>query len=89
MREDKRIWEIVQLGIIAAMFIAAAVRWGSVPDRIPTHWNAAGQVDGYGGKFSGLLLMPIITAGLYLLLKYIPRIDPARRNYESFAGTYC
>lgn len=88
MREDRKIWEVLQLGIIAAMFIAAAVRWGSVPDRIPTHWNAAGQVDGYGGKFSGLLLMPIITAGLYLLLKYIPRIDPARRNYESFAGTY-
>jgi uncharacterized membrane protein len=88
MREDNRTWEIVQLGIIAAMFIAAGVRWGSVPDRIPVHWNSAGQVDGYGGKFTGLLLMPIITAGLYLLLKYIPRIDPARRNYESFAGTY-
>jgi uncharacterized membrane protein len=88
MVEHKRAWEIFQVGVIAAMFIVAAVRWGSVPDRIPVHWNAAGQVDGYGGRFMGLLLLPIITAGLYPLLKYIPRIDPAGRNYESFAGTY-
>lgn len=88
MVEHKRAWEIFQLALIAAMFVVAAVRWGSVPDQIPVHWNAAGEVDGYGGKFVGLLLLPIITAALYPLLRYIPRIDPARRNYESFAGTY-
>jgi len=88
MVRHKRAWEILQLGAIGAMFIAAAVRWGSAPDRIPIHWNAAGEVDGYGGKFVGLLLLPLIAVGLYLLLKYIPRIDPASQNYETFAGTY-
>jgi immunity protein, SdpI family len=86
--EHKRAWETVQIGLIVAMFVVAAVRWGSVPDQIPVHWNAAGDVDGYAGRFVGLLLLPIITAGLYFLLKFIPRIDPANRNYESFAGTY-
>lgn len=88
MPTQNRTWEIVQIGIIVAMSVAAAVRWGSVPDRIPIHWNAAGEVDGYGGKFSGLLLLPIVAIGLYLLLKYIPLIDPAKRNYETFASTY-
>lgn len=88
MREQKRGWEIFQLAVIAAMFVLAALRWGSVPDQVPIHWNAAGQVDGYGSKFTGLLLIPIMSVGLYLLLKYIPRIDPARRNYETFAQTY-
>lgn len=88
MTEHKREWEIVQLVILAAMFVVAAVAWGSAPDKIPIHWNAAGQVDGYGGKFMGLLLTPLMTLGIYLLLKYIPRIDPARRNYETFASTY-
>ncbi|MGA7227194.1 MAG: DUF1648 domain-containing protein [Acidimicrobiia bacterium] len=88
MTKHKRAWEVVQLAIIAGMFILAAVRWGSVPDQIPVHWNAAGEVDGYGGKFVGLLLVPIMTAVLYPLLKYLPRIDPASRNYETFAGTY-
>jgi uncharacterized membrane protein len=83
-----RFWEWFQVGMIAAMVAVAAVRWSSVPERIPVHWNAAGQVDGYGGRFEGLLLMPLIAIGLYLLLRYIPRIDPARRNYASFADTY-
>ncbi len=81
-------WEAVQVGLIGAMFAVAAIRWGSVPDRIPVHWNAAGRVDGYGGRFEGLLLMPLIALALYLLLLLIPRIDPARRNYAAFAGTY-
>jgi uncharacterized membrane protein len=81
-------WEWFQLALIGAMFATAAIRWGSVPDRIPIHWNAAGEVDGYGGRFAGLLLEPLMTLGMYLLIKYIPRIDPARKNYASFAGTY-
>lgn len=88
MLEHARKWEAFQLAVIASMFVVAAVRWGSVPDRIPIHWNAAGEVDGYGGKFVGLLLLPILSLGLYWVLKYIPRIDPARRNYEGFAGSY-
>lgn len=88
MDETWKGWEWLQWGVIGAMFITAAVRWGSVPDQIPIHWNAAGEVDGYGGRFSGLLLLPLIALGLYLLLRYIPRIDPARANYENFARTY-
>jgi len=81
-------WEYVQLGVIAAMFVWAAVKWPTLPDRIPVHWNAAGVVDGYAGKFVGLLLPPVVTLAVYLVLRYLPRIDPARPNYSSFAGTY-
>ncbi len=85
---SRRLWEGVQIGLLVAMFVAAAIRWPSAPDRIPTHWNAAGQVDGYGGKVMGLLLMPLVALAVYLLLLAVPRIDPARRNYSAFAGTY-
>ncbi|NOX29630.1 MAG: DUF1648 domain-containing protein [Actinobacteria bacterium] len=81
-------WEYVQLGVIAAMFVWAAVKWPTLPDRIPVHWNAAGVVDGYAGKFVGLLLPPVVTLAVYLALRCLPRIDPARPNYSSFAGTY-
>jgi uncharacterized membrane protein len=82
------IWEWLQLAVITAMFATAAIRWQSLPERLPVHWNASGQVDGYGGKFEGLLLLPLIAVGVYLLLRYLPRIDPARANYAGFAGTY-
>ena len=80
--------ELSQWVIIAAMFVAAILIWPSVPSRIPVHWNAAGKVDGYGGKAEGLLLLPAIALGIYLLLLFIPRIDPGRANYVQFSGPY-
>ncbi len=80
--------ELPQWLVLAAMFIAAGAFWPSTPARVPVHWNAAGQVDGYGGRFEGLLLMPLITLGLYVLLLFLPRIDPGRANYAQFSSVY-
>lgn len=80
--------EFVQLIIIAAMFLAGALSWRYVPERLPVHWNLQGEVDRYGGKFEGLLLLPIITFGLYLLLLLVPLVDPGRQNYGNFHKAY-
>lgn len=88
MMANRKLWEGLQLGMIAGMFIAAVIRWSSVPDRIPVHWGPSGDVDRYGGRFEGLLLIPIIALAIYLLLLFIPRLDPAKANYENFRGPY-
>lgn len=88
MLTNRKVMEGLQLSIIVGMFITAAIRWSSVPDRIPIHWNASGDVDGYGGRFVGLLLVPILALGVYALLALIPRLDPAKANYQSFKGPY-
>ncbi len=80
--------ELPQWLVLAAMFIAAGVLWPSTPARVPVHWNAAGEVDGYGGRLEGLLLMPLITLGIYVLLLFLPRIDPGRANYAQFSRVY-
>ena len=80
--------ELVQLAIMAGMFAVAAWAWPQVPDRLPVHWNLQGEVDRYGGKFEGLLLLPFVTLGLYLLLLFVPLIDPGRLNYQNFRKAY-
>lgn len=87
MRGSWRV-EIPQLALIAAMFALAAVLWSSMPERMPVHWGFTGEPDRYGGRFEGLLVMPLLAAGLYLLLLFLPRIDPRRPGYESFRGPY-
>lgn len=49
--------------------IAGIVLWDKFPDRVPIHWNAAGEVDGYGSRLflvAGLssifIVMHLITA---------------------------
>jgi uncharacterized membrane protein len=80
--------ELPQLVLAASMLVTALVVWPSAPDRIPIHWNLEGEVDAYGGKFMGLLFLPLLSVGLYLLFLFLPRIDPGRANYSGFAGTY-
>lgn len=73
---------------LCGIWLLAAWAWQRVPERMPVHWNAAGEVDGYGGKFVGLLLLPLTAAGLYLLLLVLPKLDPGKLNYEGFAKVY-
>ena len=87
MKIDWR-YELPQLAVLAAMFVAAAVCWPLVPERLPVHWNLAGEVDRYGGKFEGLLVVPLISLGLYGLFLVLPMIDPGRANYAGFWRTY-
>ncbi len=87
MKIDRRT-EVPQWILIAAMLLIATIVWPSAPDRIPVHWNAYGAADRFGGKFEGLLLMPLLSIGIYLLLLLLPRIDPRRANYAQFAGAY-
>lgn len=74
--------------LLALMTTMAIWGWIALPDKLPVHWNMAGQVDRYGSKFEGVLLMPLLALGLYVLFLVLPRLDPGRANYSQFAGVY-
>lgn len=70
--------------IMLAPMVFLLIKWNEIPEQIPMHWNIEGEVDGYGPKY----LTPLFNIGLYLLLLIAPKIDPRKRNYDLFAGTY-
>lgn len=79
---------ILQPLLVLCAFAVSIVTWPRIPDRAPVHWNVAGEVDRYGGRAEVLLLMPAMMIGLWLLLRFLPRIDPRRENYAKMTGTY-
>lgn len=74
--------------ILIAMVIIGALSYPFLPAQVPNHWNLAGEVDGYVNRFWGVALLPLIAAGMWLLLPILPAIDPRRKNYPEFAGTF-
>ncbi len=80
--------ELPLILLVAAMFAAALLVWPVAPAQIPVHWNAAGEVDRFGGRFEGLLGLPILALAVYLGMRYLPRIDPGRANYARFQVPY-
>jgi uncharacterized membrane protein len=80
--------EWLPLAAILVTFVVAAIVYPRVPDPMPTHWNAAGVPDGFGSRFVGVMLVPLMSVGLYLLFLVLPRIDPRQANYARFSDTY-
>ena len=75
------------IGLIITFILTIAI-YPAAPDRVVSHWNAAGQADGYMSKLWGLFLIPLIMTGLVALLAILPRIDPHKMNYEKFRDYY-
>lgn len=80
--------ELPQLAIVAALFAWSAFLWPIAPDSLPVHFDLSGNVDRMGSKLEGLFAIPTVAVALYLVLRFLPRLDPARENYTSFAGVY-
>jgi len=64
------------LNILVAIspFLYLALIWQGLPDIIPTHWNAAGEIDDYGSKYMLVLLgfmLPVLTYMIFTLVPYL------------------
>lgn len=59
-----------------------------MPEKMASHWDAEGKVNGYMGKTSALLLIPCLLVFLALLLLILPAIDPLKQNIAKFQKYY-
>lgn len=86
MKPRLRKSEFASFAIVVISFAIAVYFYSSplMPELVPSHWNAIGQVDGYLDKFWGLFLMPIISIVLFAFLLAVPRIEPLRENLAKF-----
>ena len=60
-------------------FVLIAAFWAEIPDTIPIHFNGSGEPDRFGDKVPFIFLMPGISLFTFLLLYFIPHIDPKKR----------
>ena len=58
------------------------------PSRVASHWNFAGQVDGYAGRVEGAFALPMLLLAMYLLFLVLPVVDPKRERYVEFDNYY-
>ncbi len=80
--------EIVPLVVMAAAIVASFYFYARFPERVPIHWNAAGEPNGWGSRATGAFLFPAIILGMYLLFWAIPYVDPKKDRYLQFRKVY-
>jgi len=62
--------------LLIGLVIYLIIRWSSIPDQIPGHFNASGEVTRWDSK-STLIVMPIIAGVLYIgmtILEQFPQV---------------
>ncbi len=82
----RRDWPAVAL--VVAALVAGCFIYPYLPEQVPAHWNLQGQVDRYASRFWGAFGIPLLSAGIYLMMLLLPVLDPRHGNYAKFAGTY-
>jgi uncharacterized membrane protein len=80
--------QILIIGLILVSFLVGANLYTYIPEKMASHWDANGSVDGYMPKLSGLFLLPVMMAILFLAFMTIPKIDPLKANIEKFRGHF-
>jgi uncharacterized membrane protein len=80
--------EIIILAIILLSFIIGISIYPYMPEKLASHWNSQGMVDGFMSRFWAIFIMPIISIIVFLLFVLIPRIDPLKANIEKFRKYY-
>ena len=60
-------------------FVVLPLIWELMPSQIPVQWNFQGEVSSYGDKFYALLMLPVGNILIYLIMLYLPVIDPKKR----------
>ena len=65
--KNKLIW--LECFFVLPPFVLLMIYWRQIPERVPIHWNLAGQIDRWGPKEFGILLPPLISLGLVALLR--------------------
>jgi uncharacterized membrane protein len=81
----------VRYGIVTLLILTLAISilaYPVLPDLIPSHWNMAGEVDGYLPKIWGVLIIPLVMVLLTAFFFLLPRIDPLKENYRKFRPYY-
>ena len=80
---------LVIAGLITlASLIYSALMFNKLGEVVPTHWNAAGEVDQYGSKWVPLLMPPGVMVLMALLMVGLPAISPKKFEIDTFRGTF-
>jgi len=79
-------WPALVLWLTVA--VAGVIAYPHLPMLVPSHWNVQGQIDAYSSRTWAVAFFPLFTAGIYLLMLFLPLVDPRRANYATFSGSY-
>ena len=60
--------------------LAGLILWNRLPERMPFHWNAAGEVDGWAGRPVAVFVGPVLMAAIEWICVLVTGADPKQKD---------
>lgn len=67
--------------IVLLPILVGLVLWNQLPDQLPFHWNAAGEVDGWASKPVAVFGAPLMMLACQWLCVVVTAADPKKANH--------
>lgn len=80
--------EIPSIILIVLSIFASIYFYQNFPEKVATHWNFMGQVDGYSSKAMGAFFGPVLLLLMYMIILISPYLDPKKERYVEFEKVY-
>ena len=79
----KKNWKILLVTslILLLPILAGLILWNQLPDQMPTHWNAAGEIDGWSNKYFAVFGLPLMMLGFQWICVAGTSADPKKQNH--------
>ena len=79
LKKNKR--EIIaSSAVIVLMALVGLCLWSRLPEQVPTHWNMAGEVDGWSSRAFAVFGLPAILLAAHLVCVLATAVDPKGKN---------
>ncbi len=83
MKKKQILTTIAQFALCLLPIAYGFMLWPWLPERIPTHFNAAGVADGYQGKLEAILWMPLFFCAMEAVVALALRFDPKAEKHST------
>ena len=79
----KKHWKLLLVTsiIILLPIVAGVILWNQLPEQVPIHWNANGEIDGWSSKIFFVFGMPAIMLAFQWLCTLGTGADPKKANH--------
>lgn len=80
----KKNWKILVITSVITILpiLAGVILWGKLPEQIPSHFNAAGEIDGWSSKEFSVFGLPLILLVAQWLSVAATLADPKQANHS-------
>ena len=79
---------LLGLGLVLLSVGLSFWAYPQLPHRVPTHWDLAGNVNGYSSRAFTVAFMPGMAAAIWVLMIVLPAISPRGYRFEDSATAF-